>query len=226
MKPIRTLFPAVLAVGIALSGCTSKTVDQSQYSGFLSSYEGLTPTRSATGVPVMRWVDPGFDLARYDSLVLQPLNFYPQPKPDSRVDQATLDAVLARANQQMAAALTQRLPLVKPEQAGPRTLIFRGAITGVAAQNQGLRPYEILPVALVLGGAMAAAGERDQNTELFLEGELVDNASGKSMLRLVRKGFGKTLSNNRQKVTAADLAPVIDQLTRDALQFQTAKAAQ
>ena len=226
MKPIRTLFPAVLAVGIALSGCTSKTVDQSQYSGFLSSYEGLTPTRSATGVPVMRWVDPGFDLAHYDSLVLQPLNFYPQPKPDGRVDQATLDAVLARANQQMAAALTQRLPLVKPEQAGPRTLIFRGAITGVAAQNQGLRPYEILPVALVLGGAMAAAGERDQNTELFLEGELVDNASGKSMLRLVRKGFGKTLSNNRQKVTAADLVPVIDQLTRDALQFQTAKAAQ
>ena len=40
-----------------------------------------------------------------------------------------------------------------------------------------------------------------------------------------RKGFGKTLSNDRQKVTAADLAPVIDQLTRDALQFQTAKAA-
>lgn len=226
MKPIRMLFPVVLAVGVALSGCTSKTVNQSQYSGFLSSYAGLAATRSASGVPVMRWVDPAFDLAHYDSLVLQPLNFYPQPKPDARVDQATLDAVLVRANQQMATALSKRLPLVKPEQAGPRTLVFRGAITGVAAENQGLRPYEILPVALVLGGAMVAAGERDQNTELFLEGELVDHASGKPVLRLVRKGFGKTLSNNRQKVTAVDLAPVIDQLTRDALQFQTVNTAQ
>lgn len=225
MNPIRTLLPVVLAVGVALGGCTSKTVSQDQYSGFLSSYEGLEPTRSASGVPVMRWVDPGFDLSRYDSLVLQPLGFYPQPKPDARIDQATLDAVLARANQQMAAALAQRLPLVRPEQAGPRTLVFRGAITGVAAANQGLRPYEVLPIALVLGGAMAATGERDQNTELYLEGELVENTTGKSVLRVVRKGFGKTLSNDRQKVTAADLAPVVDQLTRDALQFQTAKAA-
>ncbi|WP_422910010.1 DUF3313 domain-containing protein [Pseudomonas sp. MAC6] len=226
MKPTRTLFTLALAAGVALSGCTSKTVSQNQYSGFLSSYDGLEKTRSASGVPVMRWVDPGFDLTHYDSLVVQPLNFYPQPKPDARVDQQTLNAVLAQANQQMASALGQRLALVRPEQAGPRTLIFRGAITGVAAENQGLRPYEILPIALVLGSAMVATGERDQNTELFLEGELVENTSGKSVLRLVRKGFGKTLSNNRQKVTATDLAPVIDQLTKDALQFHVSKTAQ
>lgn len=226
MKPIRMLFPVILAVGIALSGCTSKTVSQSQYSGFLSSYDGLAQTRSASGVPIMRWIDPSFDLARYDSLVMQPLNFYPYPKPDARIDQATLDAVLARGNQKIAEALGKRLPLIRPEEAGQRTLVFRGAITGVVAENQGLRPYEVVPIALVLGGAMVAAGERDQNTELFLEGELVENTSGKSVLRLVRKGFGNTLSNNRQKVTATDLAPIIDQLTQDALQFQANKATQ
>ncbi|MCY1299471.1 hypothetical protein D3C85_1260650 [compost metagenome] len=75
-------------------------------------------------------------------------------------------------------------------------------------------------MALVVAGAMTAAGERDQNTELFLEGELIDTSTGKPVLRVVRKGFGKTLSNDRQAVSFADLKPVIDELTTDVLKFR------
>lgn len=225
MTKTRILIPLLLSCGLALSGCTSKTVRQDQYSGYLSSYQGLEKVKTDSGATVMRWVDPAFDVSRYDSLVFQPLNFYPQARPDERIDQATLDAVLVRANQQMGNALRQRLPLVSPQQAGPRTLVFRGAITGVNAKNQGLRAYEVLPITLLLAGAMTAAGERDQNTELYLEGELVDHRTGQPVMRLVRKGFGKTLRNDRQKLTAADINPVIDQLTRDALSFHTAAVA-
>lgn len=219
MMPKNLLFPAVVALGLALAGCTSKTVNQSQYSGFLSSYEGLESVKTVSGATVLRWVAPGFDVSQYDSVVLQPLSYYPQPKPDARIDQATLDALLAQANQQIGGAIAQRLPLVDAASAGPRTLVFRGAITGVAAETQGLRPYEVLPIALVLAGALTAAGERDQNSELYLEGELIDHRSGQPVMRLVRKGFGKTLSNDQQKITTADMRPVIDQLTRDAISF-------
>lgn len=221
MLPSKVLFPAVIALGLALGGCTSKTVSQAQYSGFLSSYEGLQSVTSPSGAKVLRWVAPGFDVANYDSVVFQPISYYPQPKPDARIDQATLDALLAQANQQIGGAIGQRLPLVSAAAAGPRSLLFRGAITGVAAETQGLRPYEVLPIALVLAGAVTAAGERDQNTELYLEGELIDFRSGQPVMRLVRKGFGKTLSDNQQKITSADMRPVIDQLTRDAISFNS-----
>ncbi|SIR93251.1 Protein of unknown function [Aquipseudomonas alcaligenes] len=219
MTRSKVLLPAAVALTMALTGCTTKTVSQSQYSGFLSSYEGLEKVKSPSGATVQRWVAPGFDVSQYDSVVVQPLSYYPQPKPTDRIDQTTLDALLSQANQQVGGAIAQRLPVVSAQAAGPRTLLFRGAITGVAAETQGLRPYEILPIALVLAGAVTAAGERDQNTELYLEGELVEFRSGKPVMRLVRKGFGKTLSDDQQKITTADMRPVIDQLTRDAIQF-------
>lgn len=209
----------VIAAVLLLNGCTSKTVNQSQYSGFLSSYDGLQSAETAGGQKVLRWVDPTFNVANYDKLIFQPVRFYPTPQTTDRIGQPTYDELLKYANGRLSEALSQRFQLVGFS-SGPRTLEFRGAITGVSAETEGLKPYEVIPVALVLAGAMTATGERDQDTELFLEGELVDTSTGKPVLRVVRKGFGKTLSNDRQAIGFADLKPVVDELTADVLKFR------
>lgn len=209
----------VIAAVMLLNGCTSKTVNQTQYSGFLSSYDGLQSAETAGGQKVLRWVDPSFNAANYDKLIFQPVRFYPTPQTTDRIGQPTYDELLKYANGRLSEALSSRFQLVGFSN-GPRTLEFRGAITGVSAETEGLKPYEVIPVALVVAGAMAATGERDQNTELFLEGELVDTSTGKPVLRVVRKGFGKTLSNNRQAIGFADLKPVVDELTTDVLKFR------
>jgi len=220
MKKAKTLFACgAAAVLLLTAGCTSKTVDEAQYSGFLPSYEGLEPVDTASGQKVLRWVDPAFNVANYDKLIFQPLRFYPTPQTTDRIGQQTYDDLLRYANARLGEALSQRFQLVGFS-SGPRTLEFRGAITGVSASNEGLKPYEVIPVALVVAGAMAATGERDQNTELFLEGELIDTSTGKPVLRVVRKGFGKTLSNDKQAVDFADLKPVIDELTTDVMKFR------
>ncbi len=59
---------------------------------------------------------------------------------------------------------------------------------------------------------VAAASERDEDAELYMEGELIDTSAGKAVLRVVRKGFGKTLFND-----SADLKPLIDELTTEVL---------
>jgi hypothetical protein len=209
----------ILAAAVTLGGCTTKTASQSQYSGFLSSYEGLSATKTTTGNSVLRWVDPSFNVANYDKVIFQPVRFYPEPQATDRVSQQTLLELLAYTNDRLSAALFTRLQPVGLG-AGPGTLAFRGAITGVDASTEGLKPYEVIPVALVVAGAMTAGGGRDQNTELYLEGELVDTSTGKAVLRVVRKGFGKTLSNDKQAITADDLKSVIDDLTQDVLTFR------
>jgi len=220
MKKAGTLLAGgMLAALLLAGGCTSKTVSQAQYSGFLPSYEGLETVETASGQKALRWVDPAFNVANYDKLVFQPVSFYPAPKATDRIGQQTYTDLLQYANARLGEALSQRFQLVGFS-SGPRTLEFRGAITGVSANNEGLKPYEVIPVALVVAGAMAATGERDQNTELFLEGELIDTSTGKPVLRVVRKGFGKTLSNDKQAVGFADLKPVIDELTTDVLKFR------
>ena len=218
IKTRSLLASSLVAAAMLLNGCTSKTVSQEQYSGFLPSYDGLETVKTASGQKALRWVDPTFNVANYDKLIFQPLRFYPTPQTTDRIGQQTYDELLKYANTRLGEALSSRFQLVSFS-SGPRTLEFRGAITGVSANTEGLKPYEVIPVALVLAGTMAATGERDQDTELYLEGELIDTSTGKAVLRVVRKGFGKTLSNDRQVVQFADLKPVVDELTNDVLKF-------
>jgi hypothetical protein len=219
MKTTKLLLGGLLATVFALGGCSTTTTSQSQYSGFLSSYEGLSAAKTTSGDSVLRWVDPDFNVANYTQVIYQPIRFYPEPHSSERINQQTLQELLDYTNDRVSTALFSRL---KPASigAGPGTLAFRGAITGVDASTQGLKPYEVIPVALVVAGAMAASGGRSQNSELYLEAELVDTSTGKPVLRVVRKGLGKTLDNDKQVLTANDFKSVIDNLTRDILSFQ------
>lgn len=63
---------AALCGLLALSGCASKITQPDKYSGFLNNYSDLKETTSATGKPVLRWVDPSFDQSKYDSIVWKP----------------------------------------------------------------------------------------------------------------------------------------------------------
>ncbi|MFA2053717.1 DUF3313 domain-containing protein [Escherichia coli] len=184
---------AALCGLLALSGCASKITQPDKYSGFLNNYSDLKETTSATGKPVLRWVDPSFDQSKYDSIVWNPITYYPVPKPSTQVGQKVLDKILNYTNTEMKEAIAQRKPLVTT--AGPRSLIFRGAITGVDTSKEGLQFYEVVPVALVVAGTQMATGHRTMDTRLYFEGELIDAATNKPVIKVVRQGEGKDLNN-------------------------------
>jgi len=62
---------------------------------------------------------------------------------------------------------------------------------------------------------MTAAALRRLASELFLEAEFIDASTGKPVLQVVRKGFGKDLEDNKQQVTLDTLKGVIDSVVRD-----------
>lgn len=218
----QTLFKvAVLSGLLVLAGCAPKVTQSDKFSGFLKDYSGLQETKSATGKPVLRWVDPAFNEAKYDSIVFNPVTFYPVPKPSSQIGQKTLDELLAYTNSKLKPALAQRKPLVATP--GPRSLIFRGAITGVSSKKEGLQFYEVVPVALVVAGTQMATGHRTMDTNLFFEGELIDAATNKPVIKVVRMGEGKELNNENTPMTLSTLKQVIDDLATDATMFDVNK---
>ncbi|EIG9522629.1 DUF3313 domain-containing protein, partial [Escherichia coli] len=99
---------AALCGLLALSGCASKITQPDKYSGFLNNYSDLKETTSATGKPVLRWVDPSFDQSKYDSIVWNPITYYPVPKPSTQVGQKVLDKILNYTNTEMKEAIAQR----------------------------------------------------------------------------------------------------------------------
>jgi hypothetical protein len=215
--------PRELLIGVALSslllvGCVSKVTEQSQYSGFLTGYDGLKEVTTPSGQKTMRWTAPGFTPSAYDTVVFNELEMYPAPKPTERVNLQTLQSLQAFASSSVKNTLAQKykvVPTLRSAPAGARTLIMRAAITGVSASNEGMHWYEVVPIAAVVGGVSAATGHRDQNTELYVEAYVVDATSGFPVMKVVRKVFGKTLENNSQAITANDFKAAIKGVTDD-----------
>lgn len=202
---------------LLLSGCQSTVTPDSHYSGFLGDYTGLKKTTTASGKTTLRWTAPGFSLNSYDSIVWNPLTWYPEPRPTGQISQPMLDTLLSDTNTSLRAAFGERKPLVSTP--GTHSLIFRGAITGVGSQQEGLQFYEVIPVALVIAGTQMATGHRTMESQLYLEGELIDAKTGKPVMKMVRMGYGDTVRNKDTPLTAADLQPVINDMVKDTVQY-------
>jgi len=221
MRTITLLNVAALAGVLALSGCASNVTNPEQFSGFLKDYSGLQQTTSPSGKAVLRWIAPDFDASKYDSLVFTPISYYPAPKPSAQISQAVLDQVLTYTNNKLRTAAGERLPLVATP--GARSLIFRGAITGVDTSKEGLQFYEVIPVAMVVAGTQMATGHRSMDTRLFFEGELIDATTRKPVLKVVRQGEGETVSNENTPLTLSDLRGVVDNMATDITLFDLHK---
>jgi len=208
---------AALAATLALSGCASKLAQPEQYSGFLKNYSDLKETTSASDKPELRWIDPNYNPANYDNVVYNPIVYYPVPKPTTQVGQNALDQIRNYTNQQMKKAISERKPLANT--AGPRSLIFRGAITGVDSSKEGLQFYEVIPVAMIVAGTQMVTGHRTMDTSLYFEGELIDAKTNKPVIKVVRKSQGQDLANENTPLTAETLKKVIDEMAIDAVKF-------
>jgi len=203
---------------LALAGCSSSVTAPEKYSGFLKDYYGLKETKSPTGKTIMRWVSPEYKSSNYDSLIFNAITYYPVPKPTTQLGAETLDKILAYTNTRLKDSAAGRIKLVNTP--GPNTLIFRGAITGVSSSKQGLQFYEVIPVAMLVAGVQAATGHRTMETNLYFEGELIDAKTNKVMMKVVRKGEGKTINNENAPLTTESIKDVIDSMATDASMFE------
>ncbi|MDR6913257.1 hypothetical protein J2X66_000104 [Pseudomonas sp. 3296] len=222
MNLSRNLFIGAALTGVLLSGCTSKVTEKEQYSGYLSSYNNLKEVETPSGGTAMRWVSPSWNPNAYDTVAFSKLELYPAPKPNERVNQQTLTDIQNYMTSKAKATLGTKYRIVSNSAsapAGSRTLILRAAITGVSASNEGMKWYEVVPIAAVVGATQAATGHRDQDTELYIEAEFVDANTNQTVGRVVRKVFGTTLENESQKVTAKDFKVAIDKLNSDLWAF-------
>ncbi|CAI0874349.1 Protein of uncharacterised function (DUF3313) [Serratia quinivorans] len=209
---------AVLAAGLLLAGCASKVTKTDQYSGFLPDYSKLQETSSPSGHKTLRWIDPNFKESNYRGVYFSPVVYYPAAKPNDRVSQQTLDKIRNYTDQSMRKAVAERTTILKSP-AGSRVLLAKVAITAVSAEDEDVKFYEVVPVAAVVASTMAATGHRTQNTTLFLEAQLIDQDTGKTVLEVVRKNYGKTVNNGSSPVTEEEVKAAIDEMVADTVAF-------
>lgn len=194
--------------GLGLAGCSSSTVQPDEYSGFLKDYSQLRENKSPSGATVMRWIDPNLKTDRYTSVYIEPSQLYPKPAPTARIPQSTLQGITQYYDQALKRELGKSLPLATGP--GPGVIVVRPAITAVSSKTEGLKAYEVIPVALVAAAVSTASGIRDQQTDIATEAQFLDGGNNKVLAQVVRKGSGKPLENDSQVMKADDVKSVLD----------------
>lgn len=202
------MISAVCIASIGMIGCASKVQQPDEYSGFLKDYSRLKEARSPSGAEVMRWIDPKLNVDQYTQVYIEPSQFYPAPQPTAKIPKSTLTGITGYYDQALKRELGKSLPLASAP--GPGVIVVRPAITAVSSKTEGLKPYELIPVALVAAAVSMASGIRDQETTLATEAVFLDGQTQAVVAQVVRKGTGKPLENDSQVLKADDVKKVID----------------
>lgn len=211
LKKGNAVFAAKLFAALLVIGCAQMATEQGQYSGFLQDYSEIEKTKDLMGEPVLRYVSPRLTQENYTKILIEPIQYYPQPNPTENVSAQTLEDIRNYVEKMFRLKVGEKVSVVN--QPGPSVARMRVALTAVGTQTEGMKPYQFIPVALVITGAQTAVSGKPQEAALYLEAEMSDSISGERLGVAVRRGTGERLKKMRQseaEITVESLKPMLD----------------
>jgi hypothetical protein len=217
MKSIASTAGIVVLGAILGAGPASNAVAQEGDSGFLRDYARLQESKDTAGKTIRAWVSPKFTPDNYNAVLVDPIVFYPEPRPSERVSAESLKQMLAYANELLRNTLGKRFKVV--DSAGPGVVRIRLAFSGVAAKGEGLKPYQYVPLAFVATMASRAAkGGAPQRAVIVAEVEATDSATGELIGMRVKVGTGEQLKQFGEKdpITLERIKPLLDAMAGQA----------
>ncbi len=210
----------VLAALLAM-GAAGSAIAQEKNSGFLREYDRLKEGKDGKGMTIRSWVSPKLTPASYHSIMLDPLIFHPEPRPSEKVNAQVLQQMLKYANDTLRQSMGKRFEVV--DRPGPGVLRIRAAFSSVAAEGEGLKPYQYVPFAFVATMASRAATGTPQRAAIIVEVEGTDSASGELLAMRVKAGTGERLKEAAKKaedqtvITLDNVKPLLDEMAAGAL---------
>ncbi|HET9701396.1 MAG TPA: DUF3313 domain-containing protein [Burkholderiales bacterium] len=208
---------------VALAACAGASAGaahaQDANSGFLRDYSRLKSEKDATGIERRVWVRPGFSAEQVRRVILERVEFHPAPGATEQVPALALDEIRDYLDASLRRAVGEVLPLT--DRPGPDVVRIRVGVTATAVQP-GLKPYQLIPVALVFTAVKAAAGKAGHEARLAVETEITDSASGETLVQMVRDAIGVELKPGEQ-LTLPMLMPRIDDWAQSVRQSLAAR---
>jgi hypothetical protein len=205
---------ATLAVLLG-AGLTANATAQSKGSGFLKDYSQLKTEKDPLGIERLIWASPKLTREAYQKVLIERVSFYPAPQPSEKVSTGALNEIRDYSDAAIGKAIAGVVLLA--DAPGPGVLRVRIALTAASAEGAQLKPYQLIPVALVFTAATEAAGEGRRDVRLAVETEMADSVSGEPLARVVREAQGVRVKSN-EKLTLEVAKPQIDKWAESARQ--------
>lgn len=203
---------AIALAAMLIAGCASNnTPMQSEYSGFLGDYSNLQQTQDAKGETLLKYTNPKLNPANYSAVIVDPLVTYPKAEPTEQLSQTTIDQIRGYGTSCLKQAIASRVRVV--DAPGPGVLKLQVAITGVASTAEGIKPYQVVPMAFVATMAINTVAGAPQDAKLLVEARATDSVSGEVLSKVVRTHTGERLgrvASNEPVITFESVKPIMD----------------
>ena len=208
MLRIKTIIMALLVTQI-FTGCATDTTEVANYSGYIGDYDKLEKILDERGDEVLRWQSSDLIPGAYDKIMIDPVVFYPEGEATPQVSAQLQTEVRDYASSALKREVGKGVTLTS--QPGPSVLRMRVAITGISTAAEGLKGYEYIPIAAIVAGVSSASGERDRETFILTEAELLDSTTGERLFIQVYKAKGEILlENDEEQVTLDTVRDMFD----------------
>lgn len=182
----------------------SAYADEQIHSGFLEDYSKLSQEKDATGETVLRYINPTLKSGDYNSVIIEAIQLYPAPKATDQVSEQTLNDIRDYVDSGLRGKMEGKVTVTT--EPGPGVLRIRPAITAVASQTAGLKPYELLPIGFLISSVKG----RGKVAAITMEVDAVDSVTGERIGASVRKGAGAKLDSSNAQLTLEHLRPTLD----------------
>jgi len=209
---------------LLLAGCATNY--EGPRSGYLppEDYTMVHKETAPSGGDRYAYFSGTFNPTNYHALIIDPLQYYPAPEPNQFVTGDTLVQIQIYADESLRRKIGAKVRLVNTP--GPGVARWSTALTAVGAEKQSLKPYQYIPVALVVTGAKAAAqGGLPIDSDIAFESQIVDSVTKDVLAIDIRGGTGATVQYSEEKqqghVTLDDVKKLIDTWTDSAAEQVT-----
>jgi hypothetical protein len=207
---ISRLFMVAVTTALVV-GCASNMPTKEDYSGYLGSYQDLKEVEGPNGEKFLRYANPMFTPANYHAVMIEKVVFYPRPAPTEQLSQETIDQIGSYLTDSLYQKIGEKVQVV--DRPGPGVAKLKVAITGVAGEKEGLKPYQIIPVAFVITMASRGVSGTPEEAKLVVEAKATDSISGATLMKVVRVGTGEGLKKNtggERVISLESVKPLID----------------
>ena len=203
----------VLALGLV--GCASNTPPPLEStSGFLPDYKVLKPVSSPESTRVYSYTAPDVQRDQYSALMVSPVIVYQSATAHGITNQeiATARANLDNGIKRIAA---QYIPLT--QESGPGVAKLQVAITGATADQDGFKPWNVIPVSAAIKLATMATDTDSKTPVLMVELKFTDSVSGKLLREDVTIISGDSFRDRAK--TPEEFVKLVQQWVQDAVQY-------
>ena len=214
-----SLIKNTLVLGLSLLFAFSVAAAKKEepvYSGYLAEdiYPKLEEVEIREDVTAKRWIGPKLNFSNFKSVLIEDVTLYPEPEPGPQVSAETLEAIRSYATEKLTTKVGSVLNVV--DEPGPQVLRVQAAITGVEIKTEGMKGYEVVPVAAIFGGFKALTGKRDREVHVFVEVIFSDSETGEVVGAAVRSVEGEHLKGKKDQLELEDMQESLDSATDDA----------